>query len=349
MKKIAILGNSLTAVKIIEQLKSFGEDVEAVFISSENTFPYYRNLLPELPSKKINQNKVFYRPAAEYEAEKIKFIFDKKPTRVNFKRGRVTLDDKEQIDYDYLIISDIFEAPFHNVKGDNKTGLYHLRRLTDMSDLLKAMPFIETIAVRSDNLAGLKTAVSLCAAKKEVILVTSEPRILNGLLEESNAMVVQTALEEIGLRIFTQNKITELLGDSEAKAIRLEGGKVLACQAVLTDSDLLDLRLFKETELQYSQRVRVNEAYQANFENVFAIDTVCDRMIFSDWDMADNSVEFAQEQARAIASRITGKEYVPAVAPFAWTITIGQTPFKFSASSSLSMLQLQREETPVAA
>jgi len=349
MKKIAVLGNSLTAIKIVDQLKSFGEEIEAVFVSSENTFPYQRNLLPEIPTKKINQNKVFYRPATEYEAAKVRFIFDKKATRINFKRGRLTLEDKEQIDYDILLLSDISQEPFADVKGSNKTGLYNLRRLTDVSSLIKNFAFIETIVIASDNLAGLKTAFSLCAAKKEVVLVTSEAKILNGLLDGESAAIVHAYVEEGGLRIITQNRILELLGDNETKAVRLEGNKVLACQAVLTDSNALDLRLFKETELQCGERVFVNEHYQTNFDNVFAIDTVCDRMIFSDWDMADNYLEFVEEQASTVASRIAGKEYTAISTPFSWTINLDQNPLKFSASPSLSMLQLERNETPVAA
>lgn len=349
MKKIAILGNSLTAVKIIEQLKNFREDVEAVFISSENTFPYRRNLLPEILSKKVNPNKTFYRPSAEYEKDNIRFVFDKKVARVNFKKGRITLEDKEQIDYDLLLLSDLLQEPFASVKGSNKSGLYNIRHLTDMSALAKDLGFKETLLVQSDNVAGLKAALALASMGKEVILVTSENQLLSGLVGSDAAVTLQAAVEEAGVRILSQSRIVEILGDTEAKAIRLDNGKVLACQAILTDSDALDLRLFKETELQHGQWVPVNGTYQTNFENVFAIDTVCDRIIFSDWGFADNTEDFSQEQALIIASRIAGKEYTPAASTFFWTININQTPFRFSASSGYSMLQMQTEPVPAVA
>ncbi len=348
MKKIVILGNSLTAIKTLETLKSFGEDFEVVVISAENTFPYYRNLVASLAVKKIPQNKIFYRPSTEYESEKIKFIFDKKVTRINFKRRRLTLDDKEQIDYDVLLLSDLLQEPFAPLKGANKSGLYQLKRLSDMTALLKLLPLVETVVVESDHLAGLECALAFCEAKKEVILVTSGKNILNGLLSLEDSLFLETLLAKTSLRIFAENKITEILGDTEAKAIRLQNGKVLGCQAILTDVDWPDLRLFKETELQCGQRVSVNQSYQTNFENVFAMDGVCDTIKIADWDVSQNYLSLVQIYASSIVSKIVGKEFTQTLAePLTWELKVKDEIIKLSAAGELSqtpILQINREE-----
>ena len=355
MKRIVILGNALSGIKAIEELKRQGQELEALVISQENTFPYYRHLLPDLSGKKISQAKIFYHSPAEYEAGNINFIFDKKATRVNFKRGRLTLDDKDHVDYDWLLLTDTHPDPFSTVKGANKTGLFNLKRLADMSNFLKTMPLLETVVIQSDNLAGLKTAVALCGAGKEVILVAGGKNVLSGLLDEANAAMIDGLLQEAGVRLITQNRVAELLGDSEVKAIRLEAGKVIGCQAVLTDADIPDLRLFKDTELQFSQRVLVNEHYQTNIENVFALDAVCDRIIFSDRDVADHYPFLAEEQGKIVVSRIIGKDYISSAAPFSWTVDINLSTklrvennhLKFLADPGLALLQLQIEETVV--
>lgn len=349
MKKIVILGNSLTAIKTLEALKANAEDFEATVISSENTFPYYRNLIGSLAIKKIAQNKIFYRPSNEYTAEKINFVFDKKVTRVNFKRSRLTLEDKEQIDYDFLLLSDLLQQPFFGVKGANKTGLYNLKRLSDMTTLLKLLPLVETLVVQSDNIAGLQTALSFCEAKKEVILVTSGKNILNGLLAQQDAESIESLLSKTSLRIFAESQIAEILGDNDAKAIRLQNGKVFGCQAILTDADLPDLRLFKETELQCGQRVLVNKDHQTNFENVFAMDSVCDTIKIADWDISQNYLLLAQTQAEIISSKIAVKEFTQTLAQdFAWELEIIGEVVKLSAVRTdflqTPILQINKEE-----
>lgn len=309
MKKIVVLGNSITAIKVIEAIKSSGEDVEAVVISSENTFPYYRNLLHTLPGKKNQQNKILYRTSEEYQKEKIEFIFDKEVARINFKRSRLTLEDKEQIEYDVLLLSDLVRDPFWGVKGANKEGLYNLRRLSDVSSLTKVLPLVETVVVQADSFAGLQMARALCDAKREVILLTSGKNILNDFLLAEEAAAIEAVLQETGLRIVVESQIIEILGDTQAKAVRLQNGKVFGCQAILTDCDLPDLRLFKETQLQCSQRVSTNADYQTNFDNVFALDAVCDTMKTSDWDVSQNYLQLVEEQSQIIAAKIIGKEF----------------------------------------
>lgn len=352
MKKIAILGSSLSAIKVIEHLKAHDQDIEAVVISQENTFPYYRNLISQLPVKKINQNKLFYRPNAEYQGEKITFIFEKKVTRVNFKRRRLTLDDKEQIDYDVLLLADLSQPPFFGVKGANKAGLYNLKQLADTTTVLKLLPLIETIVIQSDHLAGLKMAIAFSEIQKEVILVTSGKNILNGLLSETDALALETLLQESGVRLMTESQIVEILGDTDAKAVRLQDGKVFGCQAVLTDADLPDLRLFKETELQSSQRVSVNESYQTNFDNVFALDAVCDNIKSNDWDISEIYSSLAQEQGKIIAARILNKEYSPVVQTLVWDLELKGEHIKISVENDAfgtQILKIVRPEIAVSA
>ncbi|MCB9771210.1 MAG: FAD-dependent oxidoreductase [Candidatus Omnitrophica bacterium] len=352
MKKIAILGNSLSAIKVVEHLKAHDQDIEAVIISQENTFPYYRNRVSQLPVKKINSNQLFYRANAEYLDEKITFIFEKKVTRVNFKRRRLTLDDKEQIDYDVLLLADLSQQPFFGVKGANKSGLYNLKKLADTTTVLKLIPLIETIVIQSDHLAGLKMAIAFSEIQKEVILVTLGKNILNGLLSETDALALEVLLQESGVRVMTDSQIVEILGDTDAKAVRLQNGKVFGCQAVLTDADLPDLRLFKETELQSSQRVSVNESYQTNFDNVFALDAVCANMKFTDWDVSENFSSLAEEQGKIIAARIVNKEYSPVAQTLVWDLELKGELVKISVENDAfgnPILKVVRTETAVSA
>lgn len=356
MKKIVILGNSLTGIKTLEALKALGQEFEATVISAENTFPYYRNLVTSLPARKIAQNKIFYRPSEEYAAEKINFIFDKKITRINFKRSRLTLEDKESLEYDFLFLAGFGQEPFCGVKGANKAGRYQLKQLSDMTLFLKLLPLVETIVVQSDTIAGLKAALAFCEAKKEVILLTSGKNILSGFLSDEDAGIIEEVVLKTGLRVIAQNQIVEILGDNDVKAIRLQNGKVLGCQAILTDGDIPDLRLFKETDLRCEQRVCVNKDHQTNFENVFAMDRVCDTIKPADWDISQICLSLVQAQAEIISSKILGVDCGDVLGRLSgdmtWELDINGEVIKFAACaqqfSQTPVLRIAREEKALA-
>ena len=157
-----------------------------------------------------------------------------------------------------------------------------------------------------------------------MILVTLGKNILSKLLNETDALILESLIAQSGIRVITESQIFEILGDNDVKAIRLQGQneKVLGCQAILTDVDWPDLRLFKETELQHNQRVVVNANGQTNFDNVFALDAVCDNIILNDWDTAANYSDLVMEQSKFIAAAILKKEYIRQTQTLTWDLSL---------------------------
>jgi nitrite reductase (NADH) large subunit len=81
-------------------------------------------------------------------------------------------------------------------------------------------------------------------------------------------------LESSNLRLLRGNTIGEILGDKDAKAIRIKDGKVISAQVIIFADCNEDLKLFTDTGLQINNGIEVNDQFRTNVDSIFALDQV---------------------------------------------------------------------------
>lgn len=293
MKRIVVLGNSIAGIKAIEEIRKQDPSVKITLLTLEERLPYYRHLLADLVSKDISNDQIFYQPKDYYERLQVD-VSEEKITRVNFKRNRITTEDKQHIDYDWLMITDTGTNKFPDIKGTNKTGVFSLRQLSDIDQFIGELPLTETAVVMGGGRPGFKMACAIRKREKEVLWIVPPH--------------ASVPLEETDIRILKDNTITELLGDSEVKAVRLKSGKVMAAEAVVFGDTPIDLKLFKDTGLQFKARISVNEHFQTNFDNVFALNGICDSVQNQNLEGEDGYLSVLEEQGSAVAAYLAQTE-----------------------------------------
>lgn len=307
MKKIVILGNSLAAVKALEEFKKTGTQSEVTMFCTDGNLPSQPHLFSSFLAREIKENDVLYRPASFYKDQNITVLLDKKIARVDFKKGRIITEEKNEYFYDSLIISHAPNIRFPDIKGVNKTGVFDARRLSSMKDITAILPIIESVSVQADTIEGLKIAVALAKRGKEVFFMTESAHILDGILDAETARVLHPQIEQTGVRIFTQNGIAEILGDADAKAVRLKAGKVLASQIVIMGQVRPDWRIFADSPLQIKEGINVDKSFRSSVENVFALGEVC--TIAGEELSCDErvSLNILEEQGRTVGLNLAGQ------------------------------------------
>ncbi len=304
MKKIVILGSSAAGVKIIEEVRREDASCAITIIAFDGHYPYKRDAFAPFMAKEISPEEVFYRSKDFYEKNNVNVVLDKKISRINFKRKKIFTEDKEQIDYDVLIVTDTPENRFPDIKGTNKENVFGFKKLKDIDQIVNALPVVKTVAIQSDSFSGLQMALSLVKREKEVILVSSEDNFLSKHFEPEVTEWLMAQFEEKGLRVMSSNAISELLGDKEAKAIRLQSGKVIAAEIVVFGETSEDLRLFAGSEIQMDRKIAVDSKFKANVDDVFVVDQTCSRV---DAEPV-TPLEILEEQGKSVAAVINGQE-----------------------------------------
>lgn len=313
MKKIFIIGNTAAAAKSAEWIRQHDQESSVTLISTDAHYPYDANRLSEFLGGEIPQKDLLIKPKDYYAKNNITVLLDKKISKINLKRSRIFTEAKDQWEFDILILTDLPDKKFPDMKGSNKEGIYHLRSFPQVDLMLKKLLVTETIAVQSDTFEGLKTAYAIAKKGKEVIFFASNNSfILKGLAEEPRRNMMES-LSSKGMHIILVNEITEILGDSDVKAVRLKSGKVLAAQMVVFEDMREDWRIFSENELQVTNRFEVNEFFETSIRDVYALSTLAKQ---SNMDLYSPHViptSFQYQEAQAAVAKIVGKEIAAAI------------------------------------
>lgn len=292
MKKIVVLGNSIAGIKAIEEIRKTDPSALITLFTLEEGLPYYRHLLADFVSGGIPKDQIYYQPKEYYQKLQIN-LPDEKINRIYFKRNRLTTQDNQRMDYDVLIITDTGDDDFSDIKGTTKSGVFCLGRLCDMNQLIMGLPVTETVVIADGGRAGFKMARALKKRDKEVMWIVASRAALPS--------------DDPAIRIIEENAITEILGDSEVKAVKLKSGKVIAVQAVILGDARVDFKLFKDSGLQIRDRISVNEHFETNINNVFALNGVCDPGQEQSSGDDDNTLAVLEQQGMAVAAVYSGR------------------------------------------
>lgn len=293
-KHIVLLGNSSGLPALIEDLRAHDQESDITLVASDSQWPYYRHLLPQLIAKEISPVQALVKPVSFYTDNKVQPLFDKKVTKVNFRKGQLVLEEKELVlDFDVLVISSLPDRKLPDIKGVNKTGIYAMDQAGAVNLFIKELPFIETAVIQSSSVFAAETAAAIQKREKEALIIADSAQKKFSMLPE-------------GIRLIEDNPIQEVLGESDARAVRLKSGKVVACDAILFGELDPHFRLFQDTPVNLQERILVDAGFRTSQENIFAMDEALQGAACTYLEEGQAYIQRVSDQARVIASQILG-------------------------------------------
>lgn len=311
MKKVVILGNSFAALKAVGKIRAADAPFEIIHVPLEPELPYNRYLLADWVAQDIAREEIYYFKQEQYNKLQMRTMTHQKILRINFTKNYIVCEQdgqKERLDYDYLIIANAGDDKFPEIKGVNKSGVLNYKKFSDVDRLVQVLPFAETVVVQTSDILGMKIASALCRRGKEVVIVSAEDNPLKSFVEQESWAAIKSICEEKGMRFISENTIYEIFGEGDVKAVKLSSGKVFSCQAVFLGDMLHDLRIFKDSELDFNDRILVNNRFQTNLDNIFAVDSICNFNAAQQLDNYENYNGVLEQQGEVVASCILGQE-----------------------------------------
>ncbi|OGX08118.1 MAG: hypothetical protein A2Z88_09320 [Omnitrophica WOR_2 bacterium GWA2_47_8] len=271
MKRIVFLGNSIACSVAMEEIRNADPGSELLFFPLEGGLPYKRELAAKYIAKEISFKELLFKPQDFYKRSNVQ-VHTKELNRINFRKNQISTEEKEAIPFDVLVIAGAQDFKFPDIKGVNKIGVYAWKKLDDINKIFNEVPLIDTVVIQGDGPDGLELAQAFQKRGKEAILITKASQDLPQAFAENPAE--GEAIKPI--QTIVDHTITEILGDSEAKAIRLSSGKVLATQLIIFTDVNLNLKFLSETPLTINKSIVVDAQYRTNLKNVFACDWACE-------------------------------------------------------------------------
>ncbi len=278
MKQYVIVGSSAAGIAAAETIRKTDKASKIVMLSDEDYFSYCRCLISYYLAGEINEEGISYREQNFFKDNNIELLLNKKVTRVDPKKNKITCQDKTQVGYDALLIATGAHPKFPEISGIKKKSVFGFRTIKDAKDIAGLLPVTKTACILGGGLIGLKAAYALRKRNIEVKVIIKSEQVLSQMLSPEAAHLVQQKLEQNGIELILGQDVAEVIGDgAELKAVKLESGKAIGCSLVVVGKGVEpNIDLIKDTEIKVNEGIVSNDLLQTTVPNIYVAGDACE-------------------------------------------------------------------------
>lgn len=277
MKQFIIIGNSAAGIAAVEAIRKVDKSSKIIVISDEDYSSYCRCLISYYLAGEIKEDKILLRPKEFYAENNIELLLNKKVSRVDPKKSRVICEDKTNLSYDSLLIATGGSPKFPETPGMKKKGVFGFRTIKDAKEIEGLVPVTKSACVMGGGLIGLKAAYALRKRNVDVKVIIKSKQVLSQMLDFEAAAFVQKKLEDHGIEVILSQDVSEVIGEGEIKAVKLDSGKAIGCSLVIVGKGVAaNTALVKDTEIKINDGIIANNLLQTNVANIYTAGDVCE-------------------------------------------------------------------------
>ena len=259
MKKIVIIGNSAAGIAAAEAIREKDKESSVAMVTSEPFLAYERPKILNLLAGKLKERDLFYRSADFYKNNAIDLRLEHEVKEVNLNRKKVVFKDQDPLEFDQLVIATGQGVVLPSLKGIHKEGVVALSGLADVKGVIEQLPVAHTVVVVGSGAIAVEVA-RIIAEKKMDVKFFGNP---TGPVEGVDVMSAET--------------ITELIGESEVRAVRLANNKVIGASLVIfTEPRQPRMDFLADSQIRVNQGIIVDQGMRTSMPFVFACGDVAE-------------------------------------------------------------------------
>jgi 3-phenylpropionate/trans-cinnamate dioxygenase ferredoxin reductase component len=234
-KTFVIVGGGLGGAKAAEALREKGFDGKVVLLADEEYLPYERPpLSKDFLAGKKSLNDFTVHDSDWYRDNKIDLRVSTEVSAIDRKAHTVTIADDTSIRYDKLLLATGSRARWLSIPGSDSTGVHHLRKFDDASNLNTALKEGTSLAIVGAGWIGLEVAASARERGVDVTVVESAKAPLIGAVGEEVGNVFAQLHRDHGVDLRLDIEVKEItVEDGKATGLKLGDGSSITADRVL--------------------------------------------------------------------------------------------------------------------
>ncbi|HBV87619.1 MAG TPA: NAD(P)/FAD-dependent oxidoreductase [Desulfosporosinus sp.] len=267
-----IIGNSAAGIGAVEGIRSVDRVGKIALFSREPYPAYSRPLISYYLSGKVAPETMYYRDPDFYLRLQVEASLGREVQALKLEDKTIELSTGDKVPFDRLLIATGGKPITPPIPGREYSGVSTFLTWDDAKDLGEELfPGIKVVVIGA-GLIGLKATEALVKREATVTVAELSNRILSAILDEDSARIVQTHLEEQGVKFQLNNTVAEILGEEgKVTGVRLQNGEELECDRVILAIGVRpNLDLVRDTELKFNQGILVNSHMATSVDDVFA-------------------------------------------------------------------------------
>lgn len=229
-----IVGASLAGATAAATLREEGFDGRVVLVGAEPHRPYER---PPLSKGYLQggaeRDSVFVHPDGFYAEQEIELLRGREVVAVDPAAHTATLADGEILRWERLLLATGSEPRRLPIPGADLPGVHVLRTLDDSDRLRDVIAAGGRLVVIGAGWIGAEAAASARAGGMEVTVVEQQSVPLQAALGVEVGGMYAALHRDNGVELLAESGVEAIEGDGRAERVRLAGGRVVDCAAVL--------------------------------------------------------------------------------------------------------------------
>lgn len=323
---LVIAGASHAGVQLAASAREQGFDGAIVMIGDEPHAPYQRPPLSKgLLTGKTTPGQLALRAESFYAENDIELRLGERVAALDPQARRVVLGDGSALAYDWLALAVGARCRPLPVPGGDLDGVACLRTMDDALRIAQASEQAGRVCIVGGGFIGLEVAAALAQRGATVTVVEAQPRLLARSVPALVSDFIAEAHRGRGVGIECACGIERLVGDAgRVRAVELSDGRRIDCDLVIAGIGVLpNVELAREAGLAVGNGIEVDTLGRTSAPKVFAAgDCAAMPTPFArraGHRVRPESIQFANDSARAIASVLVGQERPHLAVPWFWS------------------------------
>jgi len=302
--RVLIVGNGLAGTIASKTLRELDPEADITVFAEEKYLYYPRPNLIEFLAGNISREKLFAFSQDWFEERQISIRLGQTVKKLHPESKKVDLDEGKTESYDFLLLANGASSWIPPIEGAEKKGVFTLRTLDDAIGILDWIKNRPDVAIIGGGLLGLEIARAVRARGASVQVVEFFPRLLPRQLDPEGAAVLQSKIEDMGIKVRLGAATEEILGEGGVNGLKFKSGEQLEAQTAIVAAGVRpNIRLAADAGLDADKGIVVDDSLQTSHAGIFAAgDNVQHR------DKVYGIIPASFNQARVAAFNIAGDE-----------------------------------------
>jgi 3-phenylpropionate/trans-cinnamate dioxygenase ferredoxin reductase subunit len=325
-RPLVIVGASYAGVQLAASARELGFEERIVIVGDEAHAPYQRPPLSKgLLTGKTSVDNLALRGPDFFAQNGIELTLGRRATALDPGARSLRLDDGAVLDYGWLALATGARCRPFALPGSTLDGVFELRTLDDALRIADAAGRSERACVIGGGFIGLEVASALRARGAEVTVVEAQPQLLARAFPPQMSAYVEGAHRRRGVAILTGHGVRSLHGaQGRVAAVELDDGTRFDCDLVVLGIGVLpNAELAQQAGLAVDNGIVVDMLGRTSAPQVLAAGDVASMALPPapgvPARMRLESIQSANDGARALASLVVGRAAPCTAVPWFWS------------------------------
>ncbi len=268
---LVIIGGGIAALSAAEAIRKRNTTASITLLSEEEDIPYYRPMLSDYLSEELAEERLYIKSLAWYEENKIELRTNSRVASIDGTNRQLIMENGARFGYDKLIIATGARSNIPPIPGADKNGVFALRNIADARKIKAELAEGKKAVVIGGGVLGLEAVSEMVSLGMQVSVVEFSERIMPRQLDKSASLRLQKLIQDQGVMLYLGMGTEEILGDENAKAVKLNNGQIIEADMVLLSTGVKpNIELARDAGIETDRGIVVDAGMHTGMSGVFA-------------------------------------------------------------------------------